>query len=196
MINVKTLFAAGVMLAAVVASPAFAGNPSLDNVRGQLMRIQIRLQSEAENAPQVKDAYRAAGSAYSEMYKRRAELLTRLYQTPEYADLRLALFHTQRKLAGVHEEIPVRIQHIMESASDVLAIRVKITQLEASTLDADEEFVAVRDQANAMNAAYRQTLRESLDSIRTHPEFMSLVDQVASMQSAYTGMKPSRNRAG
>lgn len=189
------LFVPVVLAATVLASPAVAGQPDLDRARAQLMRLQIRLQYEAETTQQVKDAYKSAGAAYSEMYMRRAEVLTLLYQTQEYADLRLALYHTQRKLAGVHEEIPVRIQHIMDSATDVLAVRVQITRLEAATLEASPDFVVARDYANAMNAAYRQTLRDSLADVRTHPEFMALVDQVASMQSSLTGMRRSmRNR--
>jgi hypothetical protein len=86
----------------------------------------------------------------------------------------------------------------MDSATDALAVRVQITRLEANALEADPDFVQVRDAANAMNAAYRQALRDSLESVRNNPEFMGLVDQLWNAQSSVTGMRSTArlNRGG
>lgn len=171
------------------AAPVHAGRSAIEDTRAQLMRLHTGLYSQAANAPEVMEAQRAAGVAYTEMYRRRQDALIRLYQTDEYKDLRLALYHTQRRLAGIREEIPVRIQRIMDGAIDALAVRVQITRLEAQTLEMDPAYVESRDHANALNAAYRQTLRESLASIRSNPEFLALCDQLASMQQSITGMR-------
>jgi hypothetical protein len=196
--NWKWIFLSAIAATSLMAGSADAGRNDLDQIRARLMRVQIRLQHEAERAPAVIEAHKVAGGAYSEMYQRRAEVLTRLYQTDEYKDLRLALYHTQRRLSGAREEIPLRIQRIMDSATDALAVRVQITRLEANALEADPDFVQVRDAANAMNAAYRQALRDSLESVRNNPEFMGLVDQLWNAQSSVTGMRSTArlNRGG
>ncbi len=185
----KSILGIALLAATLFGAPAQAGRPAIDEARAKLMRLHIRLYSEAINAPQVTEAQRAAGQAYSAMYLHRTDVLTRLYQTQEYKDLRLALYHTQRRLTGVREEIPVRIQKIMDGATDALAVRVQITQLESNALEADAAFVEARDQANALNAAYRRVLRDSLATIKSNPEFMSLSDQVASLQQSITGMR-------
>ncbi len=77
----------------------------------------------------------------------------------------------------------------MKGAADALAVRMQITAMEAATLDADDDFVQVRDVANSLNAAYRQALRESRESIRTNPEFVALCDQLAAMTQAVTGRR-------
>lgn len=190
----KTLLTVLFSATALFTVPAFAGPPHMDQARGRLMRLHVRLYAEATTSPQVIEAQRIAGEAYVEMYKRRTDVLTGLYVTDEYRDLRLALYHTQRKLAGVREEIPLRIQRIMDGAVDALAVRVQITRLEAEALEGDSEYVAVRDQANALNAAYRQALRESLASIQTNPELVALCDELAGMQQSITGRRSVRVR--
>ena len=141
-----SLIAVGVIVGSSFVSPAMAGRQDLDQARARLMRLHIRLEYEANNAPQVIEAQKQAGVAYTEMYKHREDVLTRLYQTADYKDLRLALYHTQRKLSGIREEIPFRIQKIMKSATDALAIRMQITAMEAAALDADADFVEVEDK--------------------------------------------------
>lgn len=201
--NARRILTLAALTLSLAAAPTFAAGggghrSGLDSLRAQIMRLHVRLQQEAENSPEVIDAHKQACAAYTEMYKRREEVLTRLYQTDEYKDLRLALYHTQRKLAGVHEEIPVRVQRIMDTATDALAVRIQITQLEAATLAADPEFVAVRETANALNMAYRQARRAALEAIKSNPEFASLIDQLASAQSSVTGMRSMAkiNRGG
>lgn len=168
---------------------AEAARPPLDDLRARLMRMHIRLEAEAQASPVVLDAYRAAGEAYSRMYTLRQNVLVKLHQQPEYLDLRLAMYHTQRKLDGVREEIPARIQSIMTSATDVLSIRMQITRLERDVLEADAAYVEARDHANALNAEHRAALRDALDSIRTNPEFLALSEELRRAQESYTSVR-------
>jgi hypothetical protein len=185
----RTILAMTALVMSLAAAPGLAGRSAIDDARAQLMRLHTRLYAEAASAPEVLEAQRAAGAAYTEMHRCRQDVLLRLYQTDAYKDLRLALYHTQRRLAGNREEIPVRVQRIMQSATDALAVRVQITRLESEALEADATYVEARDLATALNAAYRQTLRDSLASIKANPEFVALCDQIAGIQQSITGVR-------
>lgn len=190
----KKLLAIALSATTFLSASAFADLPHIDQTRARIMRLHVRLQGEAARSPEVVEARQLAGEAYVEMYRRRADVLTGLYVTDEYRDLRLALYHTQRKLSGYREEIPVRVQRIMDGAVDALAIRVQITRLEAETLEANADYVAARDLANERNAAFRAAMRESLRAVQTNPELLALCDELAGIQESITGRRSVKTR--
>jgi hypothetical protein len=151
-----------------------------------VLRLHARLTRAALDAPEIAEARSASARAFATLYQVRENILTELRKRDDYADLRLALWHHQQRLAGQHQEIPVKVQNILATATDSMSIRSRIGKMEAEALEANEAYVAARDELNALLAAERQITADALDGVRDNPEFAALSQQLrSSTQRSY-----------
>lgn len=178
-----------IVLSLAAAAPASANRGALNAARSELMRVHLRLSRAAQSDPAVLQARDEARAACAALYQVRQNVLAAVRKSPEYADLRMALWAKQRQLLGLHDEVPARVQTIMASARDAMDVRVKLGAMENAALEADEAFVAAREEANLKLGLQQKTLRDALDAIRNDPEFAAASARVQSMQRSITGFK-------
>ena len=151
------------------------------------MRIHIRLLHAAENDSAVIQSRDAARAACAAAYQVRQNVLANVRKSPEYADLRLALWAKQRQILGLYDEIPVRVQFLVGSARDAMDVRSKLGALENAALDADAGYVEARNDANQKLGDQQKTLRDALDAIRNDSEFAAASARVQQLQRSITG---------
>lgn len=190
----RTAILAGVLTLALAAVPTHASwgetrgsRSAIASARADLMRVHIRLIRAAESDPAVIEARDAARTACAALYQIRQNVLAGVRKSPEYADLRMALWAKQRQILGLYDEIPTRVQSIVGSAHDAMELRSKLGAIETAALEADPAFVEARDDANAKLNLQQKTLREALDGIRSNNDFIAASARVQSMQRSITG---------
>lgn len=195
-ITLGVVLATAVSSLALLATPARAaqgyypaGGSSLTAARSELNRVQIRLLRSAQVDPAVIEARDAARRACAALYQVRQNALALVRATPEYADLRLALWAKQRQISGLHDEIPHRVQAMVTSAKDAMELRSKLGALEQAALDADPAYVEAREDANQRLAAHQHAQREAIESVRSNAEFVAALNRVQSMQRSITGYR-------
>lgn len=190
--HAKFPVAAAILAVALASLPFTAraesgGRSALAAARSDLMRVHVRLLRAAQNDPAVVQARDAARAACAAVYQLRQNVLAGVRKSPEYADLRLALWAKQRQLSGLHDEIPTRVQSIVGSARDAMEVRAKLGALENAALDADAAYVAARDEAMMRLGAQQKAQRDALEAIRSDAELVAASVRVQSMQRAITG---------
>jgi hypothetical protein len=161
----------GALALSLAAVPASANRGALNVARSELMRVHLKLSRAAQSDATVIQARDAARAACAALYQVRQNVLAAVRKSPEYADLRMALWAKQRQILGLHDELPVRVQTIMVSARDAMDLRAKLGAMDNAALEADETFVAAREDANMKLGLQQKTLRDALDAIRNDPEF-------------------------
>jgi hypothetical protein len=188
--------AVGILFVAVTSSIALATTPvqaarghssALAAARAELNRVQIRLVRAAEVDPAVIEARDASRRACAALYQVRQNVLAAVRATPEYADLRLALWAKQRQISGLHEEVPTQVQSLATNARDAMELRSKLTAMEQAALDADATYVEAREDANQALAAHLQAQRDAIAAVRNNGEYVAALTRVQSMQRAITG---------
>ena len=178
---------AGAIALALSAAPASADRGGLNAARAEMMRVHVRLTRAAHTDPAVLASRDAARAACAAVYQVRQNVLAAVRKTPEYADLRMALWAKQRQIHGLHDEIPAHVQSIVSSAHDAMSIRSKLGAMERDALEADAAYVEARDDANLKLAEQQRTLREALAAIRNDPEFAAASARAQAMQRSITG---------
>lgn len=186
----RTFFAKTALLGTLalpLALPAVveAARTPQELLRNQVLRLHGRLSSDALQSPEVLEAQAAAGRSFAALYQIRENILVDLRKREDYTDLRLALWHQQQALAGMHLEVPVKIKSILATAGDSMSLRRRISQLEIETLESSDAYIAARDEFNALVAAQQRAIADALDRVRTDPQLASLSQQLQSMRRVY-----------
>ena len=173
---------------------AHAARTAQDHVRSQLLLLYGRLSADALESPEVEEARAAAGRSYATLYQIRENILIDLRKREDYIDLRLALWHQQQALAGMHNEIPVKIANILSTATSSLDLRGRISALEVESLEASDAYVDARDEFNALVAAQQRAIADAQDRVRNDPRMVGLTQQLRSMRKVYRSPTASGNR--
>ena len=176
----------------VMPSELFAARTAADLLRTQVLRLHGRLTRDALESPEIAEARAASARAFATLYQVRENILADVRKREAYVDLRMALWHQQQILAGQHQEVPVRIQKILASATDSMSIRSQIGRIEAEALDASDAYLAAREELNALLAAERQLVNGALDNVRNDPQFVALTQQLRSAQKLHSGRNVGR----
>lgn len=183
---IKALLLAALAVPMALPSDAAAARTPADLLRSQVLRLHGRLTKMAMESSEVEEARAATARAFASFYQIRENILIELRKRDDYADLKLALWHQQQQLQGLHVEVPVKIANILATASDAMSIRSRIGQMETEALEANESYVAARDELNTLVAAERRAVADALDRVRTDPEFAALTQQLRSAQRSFS----------
>jgi hypothetical protein len=182
----KSTLIGAVALAAGWPATAQAGRTPQDLLRVQILRLHGRLSAEALDSAEVAEARAAAGRSFAALYQVRENILLEVRQRTEYTDLKLALWHYQQALAGMHLQVPVKVQNILAGATDSMSIRGQISKMEVDALEASQEYITARDEFNSLVAAQQRAIADALDRVRQDPQLMALSQQIQSMRKVYT----------
>jgi hypothetical protein len=181
----KSLVLGTALIAFAGPSVAQAARTPQELLRNQLLRLHGRLSADALESPEVSEARAAAGRSFAALYQIRENILLEVRKRDEYADLKLALWHYQQALAGMHLEVPVKIKNILAGATDSMSIRGRISKMEVDALEASPEYIAARDEFNALVAAQQRAIADALNRVRDDPQLMALSQQIQSMRRVY-----------
>ena len=181
----KTLVLGAAAISFAVPAVAQAGRTPQEVLRNQLLRLHGRLSADALESSEIGEARAAAGRSFASLYQIRENILLEVRKRDEYADLKLALWHYQQALAGMHLEVPVKVQNILAGATDSMSIRGRISKMEVDALETSDEYIAARDEFNALVAAQQRAIADALNRVRDDPQLLAMSQQIQSMRKVY-----------